>query len=331
MSVRQLTTALAGVVRLLARAIPTILGIVVLNFALLRFVPGDAADAIAGEAGSATRQSVAALREHLGLDLPFLDQLVAYLDNLAHVNLGMSARYNVPVTALIADRLPATLLLMLVAFVLALSIGTFLGVVMAAWARRPADRIVSAVAILLYSVPSFWIGLMLIVLFSVTLGWLPSGGIGPAGTHEAGIAALLSRLRYLALPASSLALFYVGIYARLTRTAMIEVASLDFVRTAAAKGLAPLGITLHHVLRNALIPVTTVAGVHLGGMLGGSVVVETVFGWPGLGRLAFEAVTSRDYKVLLGILLASSLAVIVMNATVDVVQKWLDPRIAARS
>ncbi len=166
---------------------------------------------------------------------------------------------------------------------------------------------------------------MLIVFFSVTLGWLPSGGAGTIGSRLTGWDALIDKARYMVLPATSLALFYVAIYARLTRAAMLEVKNQDFVRTAYAKGLTSFGVTVRHVLRNALIPITTMAGMHIGGMLGGAVVVETVYSWPGLGRLAFEAVMGRDFTVLLGILLLSALLVILANATVDLIPPGLIP------
>jgi peptide/nickel transport system permease protein len=200
---------------------------------------------------------------------------------------------------------------------------------MAVFSGRLPDRVISILSLLFYSIPGFWIGLMLIVLFSVTLGWLPSGGSETIGSSLTGLPALLDRARYMVLPATSLALFYVAIYARLTRAAMIEVKSQDFIRTARAKGVSPFMVTTRHVLRNALIPITTMAGMHIGSMLGGAVVVETVYSWPGLGRLAFEAVMGRDFTVLLGILLLSSLLVIAANATVDLLHAWLDPRIGA--
>jgi peptide/nickel transport system permease protein len=308
-------------------AVPTMLAIVVLNFLLLRLAPGDAADVIAGESGFATPETMALLRRSLGLDLPILQQLLAYLGNLAHFSLGFSARYNMPVAELIAQRLPSTLLLMGSALTLAFLIGLLLGVFMALRAGTVLDRAIAVAVTLFYSIPGFWIALMLIVLFSVKLGWLPSGGTETIGAGYRGLEALTDRLRHLALPALSLALFFIAIYARVTRAAMLEVAGLDYVRTARAKGLGPVRIALRHVLRNALLPVTTLAGIHAGGVLGGAVVVETVFSWPGLGRLAFEAVGRRDYGVLLGILLLSSGVVILVNMLVDLLQAWLDPRI----
>lgn len=312
------------------QAVPTVIGILVLNFLLLQLTPGDAADVLAGEAGAATPETMAALRSRFGLDLSLWHQLVAYLGHLSHFSLGFSPRYNMPVMELIAQRLPGTLLLMGVALAVALALGLLLGALMASFAGRLPDRLLSVLALLFYSVPGFWIGLMFIVWFSVHLGWLPSGGSGTIGSDLRGFAAIADRLRYMVLPATSLALFYVAIYARLTRAAMLEVQSQDFVRTAAAKGIPPWRITLRHVLRNALLPVTTLAGIHLGGMLGGAVVVETVYSWPGLGRLAFEAVLSRDFSVLLGVLFLSSLLVIVANMAVDLLHAWLDPRIGVR-
>lgn len=312
------------------QAVPTVLGIVILNFFLLQLAPGDAADVMAGEAGSATVETMAALRERFGLDNPLLVQLFNYLYNLAHFSLGFSPRYGMPVADLIGQRLPGTLLLMAVALTIAIALGLVLGSLMAVFSGHLPDRLLSVVSLLFYSIPGFWIGLMLIVLFSVKLGWLPSGGSGTIGSNLTGLAGVWDKVRYMILPALSLALFYVAIYARLTRAAMLEVQSQDYVRTAAAKGLSPTIITIRHVLRNALIPITTMAGMHVGGMLGGAVVVETVYSWPGLGRLAFEAVMGRDFTVLLGILLLSSLLVIVANATVDLLHAWLDPRIGVR-
>ncbi|MES0207835.1 ABC transporter permease [Mesorhizobium sp. M0028] len=312
------------------QAVPTILGIVILNFFLLQLAPGDAADVMAGEAGSATVETMAALRERFGLDNPLLVQLFNYLYNLAHFSLGFSPRYGMPVADLIGQRLPGTLLLMAVALSIAIALGLALGSLMAVFSGRLPDRLLSVLSLLFYSIPGFWIGLMLIVLFSVKLGWLPSGGSGTIGSNLTGFAGFWDKARYMILPALSLALFYVAIYARLTRAAMLEVQSQDYVRAAAAKGLSPTVITIRHVLRNALIPITTMAGMHVGGMLGGAVVVETVYSWPGLGRLAFEAVMGRDFTVLLGILLLSSLLVILANATVDLLHAWLDPRIGVR-
>lgn len=310
-------------------AVPTVLGIIVLDFLLLKLMPGDAADVIASESGVATAESMAMLRHHFGLDQPVLTQLLNFLGHLARFDLGFSPRYNMPVVDLILQRLPGTLLLMVTALAFALIIGIVMGSVMAAWAGRWPDRILSVVVLLFYSMPGFWVGLMAIVLFSVKLGWLPSDGDVTIGAGLGGWAAISDRLQHLVLPALALGSFFVAVYARLTRASMLEVQRQDFMRTAQAKGLHPFLIQLRHALRNALVPVTTVAGMHLGNLLGGAVVTETVFGWPGLGRLALEAVLARDFSTLLGVLLLSSFLVIVANMLIDLLHAWLDPRIGA--
>ena len=306
---------------------PTMLGIIVLDFFFLQLMPGDAADVMATEAGSATEESMAALRHQFGLDLPLLTQLLNFLNHLAHGSLGFSPRFNTTVLDLILQRLPGTLLLMITALGFALLLGIVVGSVMAAWAGRWPDRLLSVVVLLLYSMPGFWVGLMAVVLFSVKLGWLPNDGNETIGANLTGFAFIGDRLVHLILPALALASFFVAVYARLVRTSMLEVQRQDFMRTAHAKGLSPFLIQLRHALRNALIPVTTVAGMHLGNLLGGAVVVETLFGWPGMGRLALEAVLARDFSVLLGVLLLSSLLVIVANVAIDLLHAWLDPRI----
>lgn len=316
--------------RAVLHALPTVAGVVLLSFFLMQAIPGDAADVIAAESGSATADSMAATRKHFGLDLPMLQQLGNYLHHLARFDLGLSPRYNTPVVDLIASRLGNTALLMSTALGTALLAGLVLGTVMASFVGRWPDRLLSFAALLLYSTPGFWLGLMAIILLSVQLGWLPPGGVGTLGGNERGLAHVLDVARHLVLPTLALAGFYVAIFARLTRASMLEVSRQDFVRTARAKGLAPLRVTLRHILRNALMPVLTVAGLNFGTLLGGAVVVETVFSWPGLGRLAYESVMARDYVVLMGILILSSLLVIIANIVVDLAQTALDPRVRAR-
>ena len=306
---------------------PTVLGIIVLDFLFLQLMPGDAADVIATESGAATAETMAALRERFGLDQPLLTQLVNFLSHLAHFDLGFSPRYNMAVSDMIMARLPATLLLMLTALSFALLLGIALGSVMAAWAGKWPDRALSVVVLLLYSMPGFWVGLMAIVLFSVKLNWLPNDSNMTVGSAYTGLAYIADRAVHLVLPSLALASFFVAVYARLVRASMLEVQRQDFMRTAHAKGLNPFLVQMRHALRNALIPVTTVAGMHLGNLLGGAVVVETLFGWPGMGRLALESVLSRDFSTLLGVLLLSSLLVIAANVAIDLLHAWLDPRI----
>lgn len=313
------------------KAVPMLLVVVTLGFLLMQLAPGDIADYIAASSGAATVEGTAALRTSLGLDLPAFEQLLRYYGTLLQGSLGTSMRFDLPVTELIADRLPATLLLIATAITLALAIGISAGTVMALNAGRPKDRILSGITLLFYSIPTFWIGLVLIILFSVQLGWLPTGGAERIGSRAKGIAWFAERGRYLVLPAISLALYYVAIYARLTRSAVLEMRGQDHVRTAVAKGLSKRQVNRRHVLRNALIPVTTMAGTHIAGILGGAVVVETVFSWPGMGRLTYEAINARDYVLLLGILIVSALVVIGVNILVDLLHRLLDPRIEARS
>ncbi len=312
------------------QAVPTVLGIIILNFILMEMVPGDAADVIAAESGAATAESMLQLRAHFGLDLPMLQRLWNYLAGLVQLDLGVSPRHNVPVLSLVLDRLGNTLLLMGTALGIAMLGGVLMGVLMSMRAGRWQDRVLSVLALLLYSTPGFWLGLMAIVLFSVKLGWLPTGGSHTIGAGLTGWPAVIDGVRHLILPALATAGFYLAIFSRLTRAAMLEVNRQDYVRTAESKGLSPAAVTFRHVLRNALIPVTTVAGMHVGALLGGATVIETVFSWPGLGRLAFESVLARDYSVLLGILFLASLLVIVANMLVDLLQAWLDPRIHIR-
>jgi peptide/nickel transport system permease protein len=316
--------------RRLVQAVPTVLLIIVVNFLVLHLTPGDVVDVLAGEAGAATPEYVAMLRQRFGLDRPLWTQLLQYVWGVLHLDLGFSFRHNMTVVELTLARLPATLLLMSVSIGLAVALGLVLGVTAARRVNRPADGAIAVLALLSYATPTFWIGLMFIVLFSVKLGWLPTGGMTSVGANYSGPARALDVAHHLVLPTVSLALFYAAIYTRLMRAAMLEVAGQDYVRTARAKGIAEGRIAAHHVLRNALLPLVTMVGVQVGSLLGGSVLVETVFGWPGLGRLAFEAVQQRDYSLLLGILFMSSLLVIAVNLVVDLLYALLDPRIELR-
>jgi peptide/nickel transport system permease protein len=315
------------VVRRLLQAIPVVLGVVVLNFLLLQLAPGDAATVLAGEAGGAPAEYVQALRQRFGLDKPLLVQLALYVKNILALDLGYSFRNQSPVLPLILARLSATLLLMGTTLVLSLGFGVLLGLLAAVWVRSWKDHLISVAAIIAYAMPLFWIGLMLILLFAIKLDWLPTSGMeDPAAFYE-GSERIVDIARHLILPATTLSLFYMALYARLMRATMLEQRGLDYVTTARAKGLSERQITLRHVLRNALMPVVTVAGVQVGGLLGGSVVVESVFAWPGLGQLAFQALFARDLNLLLGIFFISSCLVVAVNILVDIIYVILDPRV----
>jgi len=316
--------------RTLLQVIPTLLGILLIMFIILHLIPGDAVDVMAGESGGASAASMALMRDQYGLNLPAWQQFIRWFVHVLQGNLGFSPRFNAPVTELIFSRLPATLGLMVAAQVVALAFGVVFGVVMALFVGKWPDRFLSLFTLLLYSLPGFWIGLMLLVLFSVELGWLPSGGNITIGAQLSFWGTLKDSVLHAILPVFSLASFFIAIYSRLTRASMLEITHQDFVRTARAKGISPLRVTVRHVLRCALIPVVTVAGLHIATMLSGAAVIETVFAWPGLGRLALDAVMARDVNVLLGILFFSSLLVLVANFLVDLIHTWLDPRIKVR-
>jgi peptide/nickel transport system permease protein len=304
-----------------------VFAIIVANFLLVHAAPGDPASVIAGEAGAADPLFLAQLRAQFGLDQPLSTQLWLYVSHVAQGDLGVSYRQQRPVLGLILERLSATLLLTGTAFVLAIAGGVTLGALAARRVGRTSDSLITVLALGLYATPIFWVGLMLVLVFSVWLDWLPSFGMNTVGADLTGAAAMLDTARYLLLPALTLGLFYMAVYARLTRAAMLEVASQDFVRTARAKGVPEGGVQRRHVLRNALLPVITVAGIQAGQLVGGSILVETVFAWPGIGRLAFDALLARDYQILLGVFLATSVLVLVFNLVTDLLYAWIDPRV----
>jgi peptide/nickel transport system permease protein len=313
--------------RRLAQAVPTILVIVCLNFALLQLAPGDAADVLAGEAGSATPEYMAQLRQKFGLDQPVYVQLFVYLKQVLTFDLGYSFRHGMPVAELILQRLGPTLLLMVTVFLAAVGLGALLGSIAARSLNRWQDSMISMLTVLAYATPVFWAGLMLIVVFSIRLGWFPTSGMQEIAAFHEGWARVPDVARHLVLPAVTLTMFYLALYTRLMRASVLEQFSMDYVVTARAKGLTERQIARRHVLRNALLPIVTMAGVQAGALLGGAVVVETVFAWPGLGLLAYESLFARDLNLLLGIFFICACLVVVVNLVVDVVYSMLDPRI----
>nr|WP_295832194.1 ABC transporter permease [uncultured Azospirillum sp.] len=311
----------------LVKAAAILIAIVVMNFFLVHAAPGDPAMVMAGEAGAADEKFVTQLREQFGLDRPLYEQLGTYVGKVVQGDLGFSYRQQRPVWDILAERLPATLVLTLTAFILALAAGVALGTLAAVTVGTWADSAITIVALLAYATPIYWIGLMLSLFFSIQLGWLPAFGYETIGAGYTGLAHVADVAVHLILPVITLALFYMASYARLTRASMLEVRSLDFVKTAKAKGLSQSRIVTRHVLRNAILPVITVAGIQAGQLVGGSILIETVFAWPGIGRLAFEAVLQRDYQVLLGIFLVTSIMVILFNILTDILYGLVDPRI----
>ena len=315
------------IIRRLFQAVPIVLAIIVLNFFLLNMAEGDAVDVLAGEAGSATPEYMAELRAKFGLDQPLPVQLLVYLKNIISLDLGYSFRHDMPVSVLIVDRFWPTLLLMVSTIILAVLFGIFLGLLAAINLNTWKDAVISVFALITYATPLFWVGLMMIVVFSINLRWFPTSGMENIAAFYEGFDRFVDISRHLVLPTITLSLFYLALYTRLMRASMLEQYGQDYVVTARAKGLPERRITFGHVLRNALLPVVTMAGVQVGALIGGSVIVESVFAWPGLGMLAFESLFARDLNLLLGIFLISSVLVVVVNLIVDVIYCFLDPRI----
>ena len=310
----------------LPQALLMLAAIGLLNFALIRMAPGDPAAVIAGESGASDEQFIAGIRRQYGLDRPLLTQVSAYLGRLAVLDLGISYRTQRPVADIILERVPATLLLTVPALLLAIVVGTSLGAYAATRAGTWKDSLITALAMVFYATPVFWVGLLLILTFSVSLGWLPPFGM--AGIiRKNGMAGVLDVLWHLVMPVASLALFYLAAYVRVARAATVEVLGRDFVRAARAKGASPAGVIRGHVLRNAILPIVTLAGLQVGQVLGGAVVIESVFAWPGIGRLAFDALMQRDYNVILGVFFISSALVVIANLLTDVTLRVIDPRI----
>jgi peptide/nickel transport system permease protein len=312
------------------RLIKTLLvtaAVVLISFLLIHAVPGDAATVMAGQAGYADETYMTNLRAEYGLDQPLLVQLWRYVSHVAQGDLGTSFVRRESVLAIIMERMPNTLLLDGFALVLAAAGGIALGAVAA---RRPGsagDSAITVLAMLFYSVPQFWLGMMIVLVFAVWLNWLPPFGIETMGADYTGLARIADIAQHIILPGVTLALYFMASYARLTRTAMIEVADQDFVKTARAKGITERQVQRRHILRNALIPLVTYAGLQASILVGGSVLVENVFSWPGLGTLAYQAVQGRDNPLLLGIFIVTAILVSLFNLLTDIAYSVVDPRV----
>ncbi|WP_448256523.1 ABC transporter permease [Microbacterium aurum] len=305
-------------VRLLSSAI-VLLGVLIVVFALIQLVPGDPVRLALGT--RYTPEAYAALREASGLDRPLWEQFFSHLAGALTGDLGVSFRNGQPVTTTLLERLPATISLAVVGLVIALLISVPAGIWSALHEGRVSDVIVRLTSQFGVSIPDFWLGMLLISLFSVTLGWLPASGYVALTDDPA------RWLRQVTLPALTVGLVAGAIMTRYIRAAVIDVASSGYVRTAISKGLPPRVVTWRHIVRGALVPVLTIAGIQLATILGGVVVVEVVFAWPGLGRLVYEAVAARDYPLIQGAVLLVAVMFIVVNLIVDVLYAFADPRI----
>ena len=305
---------LTFVLRRLLLAVPVLLGVVFVVMLTVDLLPGDAVTLMLGE--HATKDAVAKLRDHLGLDKPFVVRYLEYVGRVVRGDLGRSIQQNRPVSDELADAWPATLELTIAALVLAAVAGIVAGVASAVWPNSIFDALARLGSLFGLSMPIFWTGLVLIVIFSLWLNWLPVGGAGS--------------LNHLVLPAVTLALPSVAMIARMTRAAVLDVLREDYVRTARAKGVGEFWVLARHALRNAFIPILTLLGLQSGQLMGGAVLTETVFSWPGLGRLMVKAIFARDYILLQGAVLVFALAFVVINLLVDLSYGWLDPRIGRK-
>jgi peptide/nickel transport system permease protein len=301
----------AYLVRRLGEALLILLGISVVTFALLYLVPADPARQIAGR--SATAETVANIRAQLGLDQPFHVQYARYLWNLLHGDLGRSYLQRTEVAELIAARLPATLLLMLAAIVVELILGLTIGALAALRRNSTVDQTLMVFSFVTISAPQFVVGILLLYVFAVQLHWFPIGGYGS--------------FSHLVLPAITIGLLGTGWYSRMMRSSMIDVLAQDYVRTARAKGLGRLRIILRHVAPNAILPIIAMIGIDIGLFMSGIVVVESVFGWPGIGQLAWQAIQRVDIPIIMGVTLVSACFIVLGNLLADLIAPLVDPRI----
>jgi len=314
------------VLRRLLHALPLLVCVIVFNFFLIHLAPGDPIQALVGEF-PAPESYIVEMRRAFGLDQPIYIQLLLYIKNVLAGDLGFSFYYRQPVLTVILDRVPATLQLMVPALLFSAAVGIVLGVLSARKPYSLADNTISVFSLLGYCVPAFWLGQMLMAAFAIELGWLPSQGMKTVGVDLQGVSLIIDRTAHLALPFAALAIRHLAVNARMMRSSMLEVAYEDFVTVARAKGLDEKAVIAHHMVPNALMPVVTIIGVDVGFLFTGSVLVESVFGWPGIGRLMYESIVKRDYPVLMGNFLITNVLVVVVNLIVDLIYLWLDPRV----
>lgn len=316
--------------RRLLQIVPLVLGVIVMNFILIQMAPGTLLDIMTSEQQVTDAATLERMRELYGYNESPIVQLGRYILSVFTLDLGFSYRQNAPVLDVILAQLPATLLLMLTSLGIAVTVGMIAGVIASVKVNTVWDVVISLATVFFFAAPTFWLGIMLVIVFSVWLNVLPVGGMSTIGADYGFVGNVLDVLSHLILPSLSLGLFYAAIYARVMRASMLEVLSLDFVRTARAKGLSRKRVIFAHVYRNALLPIVTLLGLQLGTVLGGSVVIEAVFSWPGIGNLMLDSVMSRNYPVVLGVFVLSALVVAVANLVVDLAYFKLDPRIRTR-
>ncbi len=305
-------------IRRIGQAIIVLIGVTIITFILLHLLPGNPVRAILGTRASAI--DIKQLTDQLGLNKPLYIQYFVWVSNLLHGNLGFSYKLDQPVASLLAQRIPKTLFLVGASLILAVLLAVPLGMLQAVRRNKPDDYVLTGLSFIFYSMPSFWLGILLIVLFSATLGWFPSEA--PQDQFS-----VFSQLNGMVLPVATLTLVTLAFFSRYTRSSMLEQTIQDYVRTARAKGVSRRAVLFRHVLRNALIPVITLLGLSLGGILSGAVVVEDVYNYPGMGLLFYQAAVSDDFPVLLGVTVVVALATVLGNLIADILYAVTDPRI----
>ena len=324
-----MTNTIKHLMSRLAQGLALVLAVVVLNFVLVHAAPGDPVETIAGASGGMDEKLQAELRAQYGLDQPLPVQLGIYLGKVLRGDLGYSYFFNLPVSGLIAERVPATLALVLTSVLAAFLIGTTLGVLSSRKPNGWLSQTINVLSLVGFAAPVFWLGMLLVILLASVFPVFPVSGMRGIASDGRGLADVMDVLYHLVLPSLTLGLVYLAQYSRLSRAAMLDVLGADYIRTARAKGLSERVVLYKHALRNAVLPVVTVLGLQFGNVLAGAIVVETVFNWPGLGRLAYESVLRRDYPTILGVLLFASVVVVVMNQITDLCYRLIDPRIKA--
>ena len=312
--------------RRLAQLLPILLIILVLNFILIHLAPGDPSLYLIGDA-PASDEFVAEVRARMGLDQPILQQLWLYLANIAQGDLGYSFISRAPVGEVILARLPATLLLMGTQYVVAIVAGVLLGAISARWQGGALDSAVTLFSAIGYAMPVFWLGQILMLILALKLQWFPAQGMLSLRYDLSPAEYALDVLHHLILPAFTLAFFNLALIVRLTRANMLQVLRLEYIMFARSKGISERAVLFRHALKNAMLPVVTIIGLNIKTLVAGAVLTETVFAWPGLGRLTYDAIYARDYPILMGMFVLIGALVVLGNLITDLVYAWLDPRI----
>ena len=312
------------ILRRILQMIPVILAIICICFLLIHLAPGDPATILAGE--TATDEYIAELKAQFGLDLPLWRQLLIYIKNTLQGNLGNSFTKNLPVSTMLAEKMKVTLILVLLSEVIAIVVGTLLGMVAAKHENKVQDHIISNASMILYCMPTFWLGMMLILIFSIDLKWFPTSGMVSFNTT---LSPFMDRLHHMFLPCLTLSLVRIPTYLKLARSSVVEVAQEDFINTARAIGYSERVVYQKFALRNALLPTVTQAGMSLSTLFSGALLTETVFSWPGMGRMVYDAIAGRDYPVIMGGFLVSAIMVVIGGFITDIIYMYLDPRVVA--